>query len=243
MHHRDARPDLIGLSPTAEDTFLELLTKRDVFHTSPASDHFALINFQLRKEFEISRLPGADHGAHRQTSSGFCQTGPLGPQRRTRPDEPDQDEATLIGHVELEVPSGFSLRNCEPGDDLYFGDPLVIADGNARNTIRFIRVGGQLEVFINERRVLYQPILSDLLLQKIQFQVVGSSIDVSEFTLNELIRACSSVKRAGSNARNPPAGQAGSGRASPSPFAAHFFFAYHLACSCSGAAASRGRPS
>ena len=54
MHHRDARADLIGLSPTAEDTFLELLTKRDVYHTNPASDHFTLINLQLAQEFEIS---------------------------------------------------------------------------------------------------------------------------------------------------------------------------------------------
>ena len=102
-------------------------------------------------------------------------------------DEPDHAEAALIGHVELEVPSGFSLRNCEPGDDVYFPDPLVVADGKQRNAIRFLRVGGRLEVFINERRVLYQPILPELMLQKIQFQVVGASIDVTEFTLDELI--------------------------------------------------------
>jgi hypothetical protein len=36
--------------------------------------------------------------------------------------------------------------------------------------------------------VLYQPILSAVMLQRIQFQVVGATIDVSEFTLDELIR-------------------------------------------------------
>jgi hypothetical protein len=70
---------------------------------------------------------------------------------------------------------------------VYFPDPLVVADGKARNAIRFLRVGDQLEVFVNERRVVYQPVLSDVMLQEISFQVVGASIDVSEFTLDELI--------------------------------------------------------
>ena len=65
--------------------------------------------------------------------------------------------------------------------------PWSIADGKSRNAIQFVRVRGQLEVFINERRVLYQPILPDVLLERIQFQVVGASVDVSEFILNELI--------------------------------------------------------
>jgi hypothetical protein len=70
---------------------------------------------------------------------------------------------------------------------VYFPDPLVVADGKERNSVRFLRVGNQLEVFINDRRVLYQPILSAVMLQRIQFQVVGATIDVSEFTLDELI--------------------------------------------------------
>ena len=119
--------------------------------------------------------------------AGFVKLARLDLSGARRTDEPDQAEAGLIGHVELEVPSGFSLRNCEPGDDVTFPDPLVHTDGKQRNVIRFLRVGGRMEAFINERRVLYQPILSDLLLEKIQFQVVGASIDVSEFTLNELI--------------------------------------------------------
>jgi hypothetical protein len=45
-----------------------------------------------------------------------------------------------------------------------------------------------LEIFVNERRVLYQPILPDVMLQTIHFQVVGTTADVSEFTLDELIR-------------------------------------------------------
>ena len=64
---------------------------------------------------------------------------------------------------------------------------MVVTDGKARNAIRFLRVGDQLEVFINERRVLYQPIQANVLLQRIEFQVVGVSIEVSEFGLDELI--------------------------------------------------------
>ncbi len=188
MYHRDARRDLIGLSPTAEDTFLELLTKRDVFHTSPASDHFTLISFQLAQglgDFELClALTMAPTDKRR---AGFVKLARLDLSGVRKTDEPDQAEATLIGHVELEVPAGFSLRNCEPGDEVYFPDPLVAADGKDRNAIRFVRVGAQLEVFVNERRVLYQPILSEVMLQKIQFQVVGATIDVNEFTLDELI--------------------------------------------------------
>ena len=68
-----------------------------------------------------------------------------------------------------------------------FPDPLVAADGKARNAIRFLRVGEQMEVFVNERRVIYQPILPEVMLQNIHFQAVGASIDVTEFTLDELI--------------------------------------------------------
>ena len=185
---RDARGDLIGLSPLAEDTFLEFLTKRDVFHTNPASDHFTLIDLQLPQglgDFELGlALTMAPTDKRR---ADFVKLARLDLSGVRKTDDPDHAEAALIGHVELEVPSGFSLRNCEPGDDIYFPDPLVVADGKVRNAIRFLRVGGQLEVFVNERRVLYQPILSDVVLQKIHFQVVGASIDVSEFTLDELI--------------------------------------------------------
>jgi hypothetical protein len=188
MHRRDARGDLIGLSPTAEDTFLELLTKRDMFHTSPASDHFTLINLQLAHglgDFELGlALTMAPSDKRR---AGFVKLARLDLSGARKTVDPDHAEATLIGHVELEVPSGFSLRTCEPGDDVYLPDPLVIADGKQRNSIRFLRVGGQLEVFANERRVVYQPILSDVMLERIQFQVVGVSVDVSDFTLDELI--------------------------------------------------------
>jgi hypothetical protein len=44
-----------------------------------------------------------------------------------------------------------------------------------------------LEVFVNERRALYQPILPDVTLRTIHFQVVGATTDDSEFTLDELV--------------------------------------------------------
>jgi hypothetical protein len=189
MHRRDARKDLIGLSPNAEDTFLELLTKRDVFHTNPASDHFTLINLQLAQgleDFELCLALTMTPTDKRRAD--FVKLARLDLSGVRKTDDLDHAEATLIGHVELEVPSGFSLRNCELGDDVFFPDPLVVADGKERNAIRFICVGGQLEIFVNERRVLYQPILPDVMLQTIHFQVVGATTDVSEFTLDELIR-------------------------------------------------------
>jgi hypothetical protein len=188
MYRRDARRDLIGLSPTAEDTFLERLMKRDMFHASPSSDHFVVINFQLARglgDFELGlalTIAPSD-----KLRAGFVKLARLDLSGVRKTDGLERTESTLIGHVELEVPSGFSLRTCEPGDDVYFLDPRVVADGKKRNAIRFSRVGGQLEVFVNERRVVYQPILPDVQLQTIQFQVVGASIDVSEFTLDELI--------------------------------------------------------
>jgi hypothetical protein len=188
MHRRDARADLIGLSPNAEDTFLELLTKRDVYQTSPASDHFTLIALQLAQglgDFELRLVFSMAPTDKRRAD--FVKLARLDLSGVRKTDDPEDAEATLIGHVELEVPSGFSLRTCEPGDLLYFPDPLVVADGKGKNEIRFLRVGGQLEVFVNERRVVYQPVLHDAMLQKISFQVVGASIEVSDFTLDELI--------------------------------------------------------
>jgi hypothetical protein len=44
-----------------------------------------------------------------------------------------------------------------------------------------------LEIYVNARQVLYQPIVADITLQTIQFQEVGATTDVSEFALDELI--------------------------------------------------------
>jgi len=187
-HRRDARADLIGLSPNAEYPFLQLLTSRDVFHTEPASDHFTVIDLQTPQglgDFELGLALTLAPTDKRRASFVKLVRLDLSGVRKT--DGPVHAEAALIGHVELEVPSGFSLRNCEPGNDVTFPDPLVAADGKVRNAIRFLRVGGQMEVFVNERRVIYQPILPEVILQSIHFQAVGTSIDVTEFTLDELI--------------------------------------------------------
>ena len=82
-HRRDARADLIGLSPLAENPFLYLLTNRDVFHTE--SGVRSLHTHRSADAARTRRLrawPGADHGPHRQTSSKFCEIGAIGPQRR-----------------------------------------------------------------------------------------------------------------------------------------------------------------
>ena len=57
MHRRDARGDLIGLSPIAEDTFLELLdeTRRVPYRVRrPITSPSSICN--LRKDSEISSL-------------------------------------------------------------------------------------------------------------------------------------------------------------------------------------------
>jgi hypothetical protein len=188
MYHRDARKDLVGLSPGAEDTFLQLLTKRDVYHTNPSSDHYTIVNLQLFRglpDFELRLvLTMAPSDAQR---AGFVKLARLDLRGVRTADNADHTETAHIGHVELEVPSGFSIRNCDPGDDVYFPDPMVVTDGKAKNSIRFVRVGDQLELFINERRVLYQPILADVVLHAIEFQIVGASTNVTEFALDELI--------------------------------------------------------
>ena len=159
--HRPDRPEPARgkpLSPPADKT-------RRISHRS-ASDHFSVIDLQMPqglRDFELR--PGVDHGPTDKRRASFVKLVRLDLSGVRKTDGPVHAEATLIGHVELEVPSGFSLRNCEPGDDVNFPDPLVAADGKVRNAIRFLRVGGQMEVFVNERRVIYQPILPDVMLQ------------------------------------------------------------------------------
>ena len=174
-YRRDARGDLIGLSPLAESSFLPLLSGRDVFHASPASDHFTLVDLRAPRgigDFELRLTLTIAPTDNRR--AGFVKLARLVLGGAATTEAEDRVEAGLIGHVELEVPSGFSLRNCEPGGDIAFPDPLVIADGKKLNTIRFLRVGDQMEVFIDNRRVLYRPILPDMRLQTIRFQVVGA---------------------------------------------------------------------
>ena len=188
MHRRDARADLIGLSPEAENPFLDLLTNRDVFHTEPNSDHYTLIDLHESQglgDFDLGLALTMAPSDKRRANFVKLVRLTLSGTRKT--ESRDHAEAGHIGQVELEVPSGFSLHHCEPGDDVSFPDPMVASDGKGPNAIRFVRVGGQIEVFVNGRRVLYQPILPDLKLQSIRFQAVGTSIDVTEFTLDELI--------------------------------------------------------
>ncbi len=188
MHRRDARGDLIGLSPLAENTFLYQLTNRDVFHAEPASDHYAIVELQTPQglgDFELRLALTMDPADKRRASFVKLARLAMGGVRRT--EGPEHGEAGLVGHVELEVPSGFSFRNSETGAEVNFPDPKIASDGKKRNTVRVLRVGGQIEMFINERRVLYQPIQRDLRLQDIRFQVVGVSVNVTEFTLDELI--------------------------------------------------------
>ncbi len=164
------------------------MTSRDVFHADPSSDHFAVVELQDPQrlgDFELRLKLTIAPADQRRASYVKLARLILGGARSG--DDPGGFEAGLIGHVELEVPSGFTLRNCEPGNEVYFPDPLVAADGKMPNTIRFVRVGGQIEVFINERRVLYQPIRPDLRLQDMRLQVVGASVNVTEFALDELI--------------------------------------------------------
>ena len=188
MYHRDLRGALIGMSPEAEYPFLGRLTKRETYRTAPASDHFVLIDLQLPygiRDFELGLAFTLRPSDRRR--AGFVKLARLDVSGVSRTDNPDRAEVALIGHVELEVPSGFSLRSCEPGDDIYFPDPLASADGKERNSIRFIHLERQMEVLINERRVLYQPTRPDVPLRRISFQLVGTTVDVSEFTLDELI--------------------------------------------------------
>ena len=188
MHRRDARADLIGLSPLAENPFLALLTSRDAFHTDPATDHFTLLDLLVPQglgDFELGLAMTMAPADNRR--GDFVKLARLIVSGIRKTDGRDRAEAELIGQVELEVPSGFSLRHCEPGDDVTFPDPMVASDGKGRNAVRFVRVGGQIEAFVNERRILYQPIPAELMLQSIRFQVVGTSVNVTELTLDELI--------------------------------------------------------
>jgi hypothetical protein len=187
-HRRDARGDLIGLSPLAEGSFLPRLTNRDVFRNAVPSDHYGLVALQAPQrlgDFEL-RL-GMTLAPTDARRAGFVKLARLTLAGARIGGDPDRPEAGLIGHVELEVPSGYMLRHCEPGAEIAFPDPMVAADGKTRNAVRIVRVGGQVEIFLNERRVVYQPIPRDLKLQDIRFQIVGLSADVDEFALEELI--------------------------------------------------------
>ena len=44
-----------------------------------------------------------------------------------------------------------------------------------------------MEALINGRRVLYQPIDRELMLRQVRLQVVGVTMEVSEFIFDELI--------------------------------------------------------
>jgi hypothetical protein len=188
MHRRDARADLIGLSPLAENTFLYQLTNRNDFRADVESDHYAIVELQTPQrlgDFEL-RLALTMQPTDKRRA-GFVKLARLSMGGFRKMEGPEHGESGLVTHVELEVPSGFSLRNSETAAEINYPDPLIASDGKGQNTVRVLRVGGQMEIFINERRVLYQPIHPELKLQDIHFQVVGVSVNVTEFALDELI--------------------------------------------------------
>jgi hypothetical protein len=188
MHRRDVRGLLVGANPIAENQFLDRLMRWETFQVAPASNHYALVDLSLErviKDFAVNLAfrfgPTDDQRADfvklvRMTFSG---TKPALDSEGTDP--------TLIAHVEFEVPSGFGVTGLEGSGPVYFPDPLVAGDGQARNSLRLIRVGSQMEAFVNGRRVLYQPLDRELMLRQVRLQVVGVATEVSEFTFDELI--------------------------------------------------------
>jgi len=188
MHRRDARGGLIGGNALAENRFLDRLIRREDFRVTPTSDRFSLVelaseqglmNFDMRLDLTMA--------ATDNRRAKFVKLARLLLIGSEKSDSSTEVESVVIGHVELEVPSGFSLTCFEPSTPIYFPDPLIVSDGTNQNSIRFLRVGGQLEVFVNERRILYQPIDPGVLLRGIHFQAVGTTVDVNRFALDELL--------------------------------------------------------
>jgi hypothetical protein len=188
MHRRDSRGLLVGGSPAAENQFLDRLTRWETFQTNPVSNHYSLVDLSLERAIKDYALKLTfTFGPTDSQRADFVKLVRLTFSGSKPAIESDGTDSTLIAQVEFEVPSGFGVTGFEGSGPIYFPDPLVIGDGRARNSLRLIRVGSQMEAFVNGRRVLYQPIDRELMLRHVQLQAVGVTIEISEFSFDELI--------------------------------------------------------
>jgi hypothetical protein len=74
-----------------------------------------------------------------------------------------------------------------PGTQIYYHDPLVRIDGSQLIELRLVRVGGQAEMFLNHRRVIYAPVDVKHNDVGLLLKIVGATIGVKEFHVNELL--------------------------------------------------------
>ena len=74
-----------------------------------------------------------------------------------------------------------------PGIQFAFEDPLVKFDGTQVIELRMVRVGGEGEIFVNGRRILYAPIDLKNADLGFMFKIVGMTADFKQLQISELL--------------------------------------------------------
>lgn len=188
MHRHDVRNDLIGADNITENKFLDRVRRQEEFEETVSSGHFRMLDLthiEGINDFDLKfRFTMVPTDAQR---SRFVKLARLMLYGATRVDRDSPPEAMSLGQIELEMPSGFSLGLTGGEELVSLPDPQIHVDGKRPNSVRYVKVGGLLEVFINDRRILYRPVDPTFELHQIRFQSVGMTIEIDEFILAELI--------------------------------------------------------
>lgn len=73
------------------------------------------------------------------------------------------------------------------GTTIVFEDPMIRLDGKQEIELRLLRIGGQGEVFVNGRRMLYVPIDEKIDNLGFTLKIIGMTVEVKELHLNKLV--------------------------------------------------------
>ncbi|MHC5541728.1 hypothetical protein ACYOEI_26215, partial [Singulisphaera rosea] len=188
FHPQDARGDCFGADGHSENEFLDRLTRGEFVSLSTPTDHFVYLEIVHRPgladfdfQLALTLKPTDDH------RSNFVKLARLQLTGVVSTDDPKITIPTRLSQVEIEVPSGFAIANADAEPMIYLPDRQVIADGRRKNSVRFLRLGGFLEVFVNGRRAVYRPVDPTFRLHFIKLQTIGLTAEVDEFDLDDLI--------------------------------------------------------
>ena len=111
-----------------------------------------------------------------------------GKERRNPPlDRPSDRAESFLGSSSPTRPAGetIAVHQRIPGIEFAFEDPLVKFDGTQVIELRMVRVGGEGEIFVNGRRIIYAPIDLKNADLGFMFKIVGMTADFKQLQISE----------------------------------------------------------
>lgn len=138
-------------------------------------------NVDVTFKYTWQPAPGDDGGFVKQ----FYAILQDGRRDADLPPEAVHENAHLIGWSHAERMAG--LRFTSWGSTAFYVDPGIKNGPDVEHEVRLLRVGGQAELFVDGRRLMYIPVDDTASLVWLHLRSIGSKTVIRDFKIDELI--------------------------------------------------------